>query len=134
MTKYYTRACNFSYGFVAKHLIKKKQAIPLCGNKLIAFDCIEIFERKKKKIKKKLLHIKDIKKLKKEIKKRVINDLKNITTKRKNFLKHVNFNNPTIMGILNLTPDSFSDGGKFNKKMEGRSKKPILYSCRKNLC
>ena len=25
------------------------------------------------------------------------------------------FNKPSIMGILNLTPDSFSDGGKFNK-------------------
>ena len=23
------------------------------------------------------------------------------------------------MGILNLTPDSFSDGGKFNKKIKG---------------
>ena len=23
---------------------------------------------------------------------------------------------PIIMGILNLTPDSFSDGGNFNKK------------------
>ena len=23
------------------------------------------------------------------------------------------------MGILNLTPDSFSDGGKFNKKNKG---------------
>ena len=26
---------------------------------------------------------------------------------------------PNIMGILNLTPDSFSDGGKFNKKKAG---------------
>ena len=27
----------------------------------------------------------------------------------------MNFELPSIMGILNLTPDSFSDGGKFNK-------------------
>ena len=27
----------------------------------------------------------------------------------------MNFESPSIMGILNLTPDSFSDGGKFNK-------------------
>ena len=26
---------------------------------------------------------------------------------------------PNIMGILNLTPDSFSDGGKFNLKNKG---------------
>ena len=30
-------------------------------------------------------------------------------------MKNVNFLNPTIMGILNLTPDSFSDGGIYNK-------------------
>ena len=42
-------------------------------------------------------------------------DLKKITSKRKNFLKHVDFSKPSIMGILNMTPDSFSDGGKFNK-------------------
>jgi len=28
----------------------------------------------------------------------------------------VNLNTPKIMGILNLTPDSFSDGGKFNNE------------------
>ena len=28
----------------------------------------------------------------------------------------MNFSTPSIMGILNLTPDSFSDGGKFNNK------------------
>ena len=28
--------------------------------------------------------------------------------------KLLNLENPVVMGILNLTPDSFSDGGKFN--------------------
>ena len=32
--------------------------------------------------------------------------------------KNVNFSQPSIMGILNLTPDSFSDGGKYNKKYQ----------------
>ena len=35
MTKYYTRACNFYYGINAQKLIKKKLALPLCGNKNI---------------------------------------------------------------------------------------------------
>ena len=48
MTKYYTRACNFYYGFNARSLIKKRLALPLCGNKNIAFDKIEVFTRKKK--------------------------------------------------------------------------------------
>lgn len=30
--------------------------------------------------------------------------------------KHVNFNVPRVMGILNVTPDSFSDGGKYRLK------------------
>ena len=54
MSKYYTRACNFYYGTQAKKLIKKKQALPLCGENKIAFDEIEIFTRKKKKNREKL--------------------------------------------------------------------------------
>ena len=116
MIKYYTRACNFYYGKQAKVLIKKKTALPLCGNKKIAFNRIEIYARKKNKITSKFLDIKNIKKLKKNERIKVSKDLKNIISKRKNFLNFVNFSEPSIMGILNLTPDSFSDGGKFNKK------------------
>ena len=114
--KYYTRACNFYYGKQAKVLIKKKTALPLCGNKKIAFNRIEIYVRKKNKITSKFIDIKNIKKLKKNERIKVSKDLKNIISKRKNFLNFVNFSEPSIMGILNLTPDSFSDGGKFNKK------------------
>jgi len=66
MIKYYTRACNFYYGKQAKVLIKKKTALPLCGNKKIAFNKIEIYTRKKNKITSKFLDIKNIKKLKKK--------------------------------------------------------------------
>ena len=46
MEKYYTRACNFYYGINAKLLIKKRLALPLCGNKNIAFDKVEVITRK----------------------------------------------------------------------------------------
>ena len=36
-----------------------------------------------------------------------------ITIPRKK-IASIKFDNPKIMGILNVTPDSFSDGGKFN--------------------
>ena len=52
MIKYYTRACNFYYENQAKILIKKKKAYHCVEIKNIAFDSIEIFSRKKKKIKK----------------------------------------------------------------------------------
>ena len=116
MRKYYTRACNFYHGRVAKKLIKSKKALPLNGKKNLAFDNIEIFTREKNKVKSQLVHFKNIKKLSRRVKKTVKDDLKKIISKRKNFLENIDFSKPSIMGILNLTPDSFSDGGKFNKK------------------
>ena len=114
MRKYYTRACNFYHGSEAKKLIQSKKALPLNGKKNIAFDKIEIFSREKNKVKISLINIKEVNKLNKKIRKIVKQDLKKIISKKKNFLKNVNFSEPSIMGILNLTPDSFSDGGKFN--------------------
>ena len=116
MIKYYTRACNFFYGNQARKFIKNKTALPLCGSNRIAFNSLEIFTRRKKDIKSKYINIKDIKLLNKDEKKKINLDIKNIISRRKNFLKYINFSRPTIMGILNLTPDSFSDGGKFNRE------------------
>ena len=110
MRKYYTRACNFHYGVKAKNLIKKKLALGLCGNKKIAFDVIEILSRGKKS---KLVNIKNIKKLPDKIKKTILQDLKKIVSKRKKLNKHSSISEPLIMGVLNLTPDSFSDGGLY---------------------
>ncbi len=121
MTKYYTRACNFYYGANAKLLIKKKLALPLCGNKNIAFDKVEVITRRNNKILSKIINIKKIETLNSSPKKKVKQDLKKIVLKRKNFLKNINFLEPSIMGILNLTPDSCSDGGKFNKQKKAKN-------------
>ena len=108
MEKYYTRACNFYYGKNSKKQIKKRNSLPLNGINQISFDHIEIITRKSKR----KIHIKNIKSLKKEIQKKVLSDLKNIT-KRKNF-KKLKFNRlPVLMGVINATPDSFSDAGKY---------------------
>ena len=115
MIKYYTRACNFKYGSTARQLIKKKLALPLCGNKNISFQEVEIITRNNSKINTKIINYKKINLLNKFEKKKIKKDLKNIVSNRKKFLKNINFSSPSIMGILNLTPDSFSDGGKFNK-------------------
>ena len=121
MKKYYTRACNFYYGVNAKLLIKKKLALPLCGNKNIAFDKVEVITRKNNKVLSKIINIKKIETLVSSHKKKVKQDLKKIVLKRKNFLKNVNFLKPSIMGILNLTPDSFSDGGRFNNEKKAKN-------------
>ena len=115
MHRFYTRVCNFYYGDRSKILVKKKETLPLNGNKEISFDQIQIITRKYKK----RVSIKELKKLPKFIKKQVTIDLKKITSKKKNF-SNLNFKKlPNIMGVLNLTPDSFSDGGKFNIKDKG---------------
>ena len=115
MKKYYTRACNFTYGKLSIKLVNGKKNLPLKGNKEISFDEIEIISRNSKKI----INIKDIKNLPKLLKIKVKKDLNIIIKKNKNFA-NLNFKKlPNLMGVLNLTPDSFSDGGRFNKKSKG---------------
>ncbi len=110
MKKYYTRACNFFYGSNSRNLVKKKLTLPLCGDNSISFNQVEIFIRNKKKVDSKIISIKKLKKLPLIVRKKISKDIKKITAKRE-FLskkKHI------LMGVLNMTPDSFSDGGRFN--------------------
>ena len=119
MKKYYTRACNFYYNNTSNKNIKKKISLPIGGNKKISFDTIEIITRGNKT---KKINIKNINKLPSTIKKKVLVDINNICKIKK--IPKLKFNNlPILMGVLNMTPDSFSDGGKFNKK--NSSKKQI---------
>jgi dihydropteroate synthase len=55
------------------------------------------------------------------LRKQINLDLKNIRLKKKNFSNFNFVKIPNLMGVLNLTPDSFSDGGKFNSKKKGIS-------------
>ena len=126
MVKYYTRACNFYFGKTSKEKVRKKLSIPLHGNKLISFDTVEILSRKNKR----KININKINSLSGKIRKKIHFDLKQISKKKK--FKNLNFSNlPLLMGVLNLTPDSFSDGGKFTKKnlAEKHSKKLIKDGC-----
>ena len=105
MKKYYTRPCNFFYNSSQIH---NKHKYHLNGNSHIYFDSIEIISRSSiKKIK-----INKINYLNNTLKKKIKSDLKKITSKKK--FQNLDFSKtPLLMGILNITPDSFSDGGKF---------------------
>ena len=114
MIKYYTRACNFYYGYQSRELLKLKKSLPLDGNKNISFDKIEIITRKSKK----KISIKKINFLPLKLKKKIKSDIKIITQKKRFFKIFSKNNSPKIMGVLNVTPDSFSDGGKYLKQSQ----------------
>ena len=129
MLRYYTKVCNFYYGNHSKRLVKQKKSIPLNGIKEISFDQIEIITRNSKK----KIFTNQVKYLPKLIRKKINFDLKKIKSKKKNF-SDLNFKKiPNILGVLNLTPDSFSDGGKFNSKKKGVNHAINLLNCGANL-
>ena len=128
MIKYYTRVCNFYYGKESRDLLKRKKTLPLNGSKEISFDKIEIISRKSKK----KIFIKDIVFLPNKLKKKIKKDINLITRKKK--FRYLNFKSiPNIMGILNVTPDSFSDGGKYNKKRLAKKHLDYLFEKGANL-
>ena len=129
MSRYYTRVCNFFYGSKSKILVKKKQTLPLNGSNKISFDKVEIISRKSIKE----ISIKDIDKLPSQIKNIVKYDIELITKQKKNFL-NLNFRNiPIIMGVLNITPDSFSDGGKYNEINQAKKQLNHLFKSGANI-
>ena len=68
---------SLSYGLNAYNLIKSKKALPICGNKKLAFSNIEIINRGKKN-KFKNINITEIKNLPTHIKKTFLKKIKNI--------------------------------------------------------
>ena len=64
---------------IQEHQLKKKKTLPLNGDKSISFNYLEIISRSNKK----LIHIKDIKKIPKKLQKKIKKDLKLITKKKK---------------------------------------------------
>ena len=129
MSRYYTRVCNFYYGNQSKKLVKQNKTIPLHQMNEISFDQVEIITRNSKK----KISINKIKNLHTPLKDKVSFDLKKIRSRKKNFsnlnLKKI----PNILGVLNLTPDSFSDGGKFNSIKRGVNQAVSLFNSGANL-
>ncbi len=129
MSRYYTRVCNFYYGNKSKNLVKKRKSFPLHQISEISFDQIEIITRKSKK----KISINKIKNLPKSLQNKINFDLKKIKSRKKNF-SNFNFQKlPNILGVLNLTPDSFSDGGKFNTKKKANQHAFHLFNSGANL-
>ncbi len=129
MSRYYTRVCNFYYGNKSKLLVKKKKSLPLHNNPKISFNKIEVITRNSKK----LISLNDINKLPLNLRNKIKKDIKLITKRKKN-IKNLNFDIiPKIMGILNITPDSFSDGGKYFQNTFANKHLKLLFNSGANL-
>ena len=128
MSRYYTRACNFYYGLKSKSLVKKKKTLPLNGNNEISFDKIEIISRKSSKT----INLNEIHKLPISLKKKIKKDIKKISLKKN--IKNLRFGStPKVMGVLNVTPDSFSDGGKYNRTSSAKKHLDYLFKSGANI-
>ena len=128
MSRYYTRACNFYYGLKSKTLVKKKKTLPLNGNSEISFDKIEIISRKSSKT----INLDKIHKLPISLKKKIKKDIKKISLKKN--IKNLRFGStPKVMGVLNVTPDSFSDGGKYNRTSSAKKHLDYLFESGANI-
>ena len=91
--------------------IKKKNSLFLGSSKLF-FNEIEIIHRSKDKIHRKFLTLEEVENQPMHLKKIINEQIKNITSKRQEIGK-IHLDRPVLMGILNVTPDSFFDGGKY---------------------
>ena len=97
--------------FSSQHTLGSK--VNRLGSSNLKFSNIEIILRNKNKITKKIIGIEDIEKLNLKEKEIIKVFLRNISKKRKS-IAGLKFDKPNIMGILNVTPDSFFDGGNFS--------------------
>ena len=111
MKSIYIRPTNIVFGQRANFFIQEKSAKSLCGLENVGFLSLEILKRQSDGNTVEEYSVLEIEKL--DFKNEIKDDLNNITSKRKNVF-NLDFTNPILIGVLNVTPDSFSDGGKYN--------------------
>ena len=93
----------------------KKSIVKKLGSSEKYFSSIRLFYKIKDVVKTKIISLNDIPSLTRVERSKIFDQIRNIEIKRKN-IAGLSFNKPKVMGILNITPDSFSDGGQFSSK------------------
>ena len=95
------------------------------GSSDYSFSSIRILYTEKSLVKSRIISLNDLFKLSKTERLQISKQIKNIEISRKK-IAGLRISKPLIMGILNVTPDSFSDGGMYT------SKKNSYRPCHKN--
>ena len=107
--KLYLRPIGFLYGDMAAKAVAEGVALPLAGGG-IAFTAAELIEGTPRAAKRRLVTAQDLARSRDADLDLV---LKRVTAPRPPFAGFA-FTRPLIMGIVNVTPDSFSDGGLYD--------------------
>jgi dihydropteroate synthase len=107
--KLYLRPIGFLYGGTAAEAVAQGAALPLAGG-VIAFTAAELIEGTPRAVKRRLVTAQDLARSRDADLDLV---LKRVTAPRLPFAGFA-FTRPLIMGIVNVTPDSFSDGGLYD--------------------
>jgi len=107
MPGFYLEPTGFLYGQVASEAVAAGEAHPLAGSERIAFSAARVWEGEPGRIRRSFLHARDLPNLGEPRAKAL---LARLTSPRAD-IAGVPMDGPRIMGILNVTPDSFSDGG-----------------------
>ena len=111
MKSIYIRPTNIVFGQKANYFIQAGTAKSLCGLEDVGFLSVEILKRKSDGNTVEEYSVLELERL--DFKDKIQSDLNKITSKRNNIF-NLNYKNPILIGVLNVTPDSFSDGGKYN--------------------
>ena len=111
MKSIYIRPTNIVFGQKANYFIQAETAKSLCGLEDVGFLSVEILKRQTDGNTVEEYSVLELEGL--DFRNEIESDLNKITSKRNN-IYNLNFKNPILMGVLNVTPDSFSDGGKYN--------------------
>ena len=111
MKSIYIRPTNIVFGQKANYFVQAGTAKSLCGLEDVGFLSVEILKRQTDGNTVEEYSVLELEGL--DFRNEIESDLNKITSKRNN-IYNLNFKNPILMGVLNVTPDSFSDGGKYN--------------------
>lgn len=104
----YLEPVGLLYGPVAKDALALGAALPLAGNSSIAFAAVRLWEGEPGNVKHAIVRISTIQAIDEP---RVKDLLEKLVAPRAP-IAGVSLETPRIMGIVNVTPDSFSDGGE----------------------
>ena len=85
------------------------------GSSDYTFSSIRILYKEKSSVKSRIISLNELFKLSKTERLQISKQIKNIEISRKK-IAGLRFSKPLIMGILNVTPDSFSDGGMYTSE------------------